>query len=1010
MIAFLIQRPIAIFVSCCAVLALGLLAMQSLPISLLPNVTAPILQVQIRYPQASLLEVERLVTSPLRRQLVQVSQLVDLESESRDGQAMIRMQFAYGSNMDLLFLEANEKIDQLMGALPREVERPQVIRANASDLPIFLLHVRLADSVSDERKFLELSEFANSVLRRRLEQLAEVAMVDMTGRQFPEIQIRPDLARMQSLGIQQSDIQAVLQQANLPLGNLRVREGQYEYQLQVNNRLKSPQDIARLPLKLGERMLLLQEIATVELRAQTVQGSYLSDGQAAIGMAIIKQADARMADLSQSVEEVLVEFETTYPALHFSLSQDQSQLLEVAMSSLGQALLLGAILAFVVMWLFERDWRSAVLIGLSIPLSLLACMIGFFLLDISINVISLSGLILGVGLMIDNAIIVLDNINQYHQRGLRPFDAAVQATQEVIRPLLSSALTTSAVFLPLILLSGIAGALFSDQAIAITLGLGISWVVSITVLPTLYYLLYRSRSAGASLPLPAPKPGYQLYQQSVGWVMKHPGLAGGGFLILAVIGIGGMLRLPVQQFPDIPQSAIRLEIDWGESIHPAENQARVQALLSQFHSSLSSSASEIGPQQFVLQQDANLTPSQSRLYLEIKGPIQVPTLQAMIRDWMQTQYPNSRYAFSAPPSLFEKLFVSDEPLLLAEVSRPDPQAWISLSDGQALIQGLNEQLGIQLPSLSSQTTLLVSFLPEQLLLYQIEPQQLHLHLKRIAQSYWLDDIAIGQQVIPIRLSGSATDLRQLLQTSQLINAKGTSIPLSNLVRISSQDALVSLFANSAGPYLPIAFSELPAQPPVFQQQLRQIIQEAGFLVHFSGQLFENQTLVREFAYLLLLALLLLYLILAAQFESLLLPLVVLLEVPLDLAGVWLLLWIGGASLNLMSLIGIVVMSGIIINDSILKIDTIHRLRLQGISLPAAIHQGGQRRLKPILMTSLTTILAALPLLFGGDLGSSLQSPLALALIGGMLVGTFVSLYFIPWAYFWIYREKGQFYG
>ncbi|MEM7657890.1 MAG: efflux RND transporter permease subunit [Bacteroidota bacterium] len=1005
MIAFLLQRPIAIFVSCCAVLALGLLAMQSLPISLLPNVAAPTLQVHIRYPQASLTEVERLVTSPLRRQLVQVSQLIDLESESQDGQAMIRMQFAFGSNMDLLFLEANEKIDQLMGSLPREVERPQVIRANASDLPIFLLHVRLADAAADERKFLELSEFTNSVLRRRLEQLAEVAMVDITGRQFPEIQIRPDLDRMQSLGIQHSDLQAVLQQANLPLGNLRVREGQYEYQLQVTNRLKSPQDIAQLPLKIGERILLLEEIATVELLAQTAQGSYLSDGQAAIGMAIIKQADVRMADLSQSVEAVLMEFETAYPDLRFSLSQDQSQLLEVAIRSLGQALLLGAILAFVVMWLFQRDWRSAGLIGLSIPLSLLGCMIGFFLLDISINVISLSGLILGVGLMIDNAIIVLDNMTQYRQRGLSSFEASVQGTQEVIRPLLSSALTTSAVFLPLILLSGIAGALFADQAIAITIGLGVSWVVSITVLPTVYHFLYRSRSTGDSLTSVVLKPRHQWYQKSVEWVLKHPGWAGGGFLILAGLGIGGMLQLPLQQFPDIPQSAIRLEIDWGESIHPAENQARVQVLLNQLHSSLSHSASEIGSQQFVLQQDVNLTPSQARLYLESSNPAQVQVLQATIRDWIQTQYPNSRFSFSAPPSLFEQLFVSDEPLLVAEISRPDPQAWISLSDGQALIQRINDQLGTQLPSLPSQTTILIEFLPEQLLLYQLEPQQLHDHLKRIAQTYWLDDIAIGQQLIPIRLSGPPTDVRQLLQTSQLINSEGRAIPLSSLVHISSQDALVSLFANPAGPYLPIAFSELPASPSVFQQQLRQIIQDAGFQVHFSGQLFEDQSLVQEFAYLLLLALLLLYLILAAQFESLLLPLVVLLEVPLDLAGVWLLLWMGGTSLNLMSLIGIVVMSGIIINDSILKIDTIHRLRLQGVPLQTAIHQGGQRRLKPIVMTSLTTVLAALPLLFGGDLGSSLQSPLALALIGGMLVGTLISLYFIPWAYYLMYRGK-----
>ncbi|MEM6805206.1 MAG: efflux RND transporter permease subunit, partial [Bacteroidota bacterium] len=473
MVKFLIHRPIAVLVTALALSILGIMLAYQLPVSLMPDIEIPEITVQVNGKNLSSKELESSVVGALRRELLQVPYLQDIESRSRDGIGILKLRFEYGASIDYAFLDVNEQIDAAMARLPRDIERPNVIKASATDLPVFFLNVSykaVLDSLISEDRYLELSEFSEEIIRKRLEQLGEVALVDITGTQYPEIQIEPDLELLQHLGIKEVQLRQLLEEHNVDLGNLIVREGKYQYNVRFSSFLKSASDIAGLYLKVNDRVLQLKELAEVRLLPQKRGGAYFSNGKQAIGLAIIKQADARIADLEEKVKFLVEVFEKDYPELEFSLSQDQTKLLNYSIRNLGQSLLIGSLLAFVILFLFLRNARSPWLIGISIPFSLFLSLLFFYFLKISINIISLSGLILGIGLMIDNAIIVIDNISQYIGRGLSRDEACVKGTNEVIRPLVSSTLTTSAVFFPLIFLSGISGALFWDQALAVSIG------------------------------------------------------------------------------------------------------------------------------------------------------------------------------------------------------------------------------------------------------------------------------------------------------------------------------------------------------------------------------------------------------------------------------------------------------------------------------------------------------------------------------------------------------------
>ena len=1019
MVKFLLKRPIAVLMAFTACFIIGLVTYFTLPVSLLPDIAIPQITVQVAGENSSARELENTVVAPVRRQLLQVAGLREIKSETRDGAGIIRMEFDFGVNTDLAFIEVNEKIDAAMNSLPKEAERPKAIKASATDIPVLYLNMTLKNDQpftdSDEQQFLTLCELAENVVKRRIEQLPEVAMADITGVPGRMLQIVPDQEKLSITGITVEDIENALAANNVEPGSMLVRDGYYEYNIRIATLLRTPEDVENIHIRKGDRLMQLKDLCQVAVVSQKEQGLSVAGGKRAVTLAIIKQSDENMDAMKAKLKETTDYFTTLYPDIDFEVCRNQTELLDYTISNLQDNFTIGFLLIFIVAIYFLGDVRSPIVIGLSMTVSVVVTFFLFYFFKVSLNVISLSGLILAVGMMIDNSIIVTENISQYREKGYSLKRACAAGTTEVITPMLSSSLTTVAVFVPLIFMSGIAGAIFMDQAFSIAAGLLVSYVTGVMLLPVLYLLFYRMDIRGRSW-LSKRFDNQQknnkvehFYDKGIDWVFSHKKLSLGMTLATLPLCVFFFFYLEKERMPEIEQNELVMRIEWNENIHVDENRRRVDELMKQADAQVKEHTAYVGMQDYILNGGSELSATEAELYFKTEEPDGIVQLQEWLDKEVKAKYPLAVLTFSPPETIFEKLFVTGEADVVAQLhpenrtQAPEPEVLQRL-EGQMM-----ERTGLQTEGIAFRNQMNVVVDRERLLLYKVSYAELTRVLRTAFKENQVSTLRSYQQYLPVGIAGEERTINEVLANTLVQtqpDEKGTVnyVPLNGLVKVIPSEDLKSITAGKNGEYIPVSFFEV-ADAPKLMEDIDEVIQEAdGWEVDFSGSFFSNEKMIGELAVILLVSILLMYFILCAQFESFLQPLIVLVEIPIDIAFALTSLWLLGHTLNLMSAIGIIVTCGIVVNDSILKIDSINELRKAGTPLMEAIHTAGVRRLRPIIMTSLTTIMAMVPLLFSHDMGSELQKPLAIAMIGSMLLGTLVSLFIIPLIYWFIYRK------
>ena len=1021
MVDFLIRRPIAVLMAFTACFIVGLVTYFTLPVSLLPDIAIPEITVQVAEQNTSARELENTVVKPLRQQLIQVAKLKDMNSEVRDGAGIIRLSFDYGTNTDFAFIEVNEKIDAAMNYLPKDADRPKVVKASATDIPVFYLHLTLkndsAYGQTDERTFLDLCEFAESVIKRRIEQLTEVAMVDVTGLLERQLQIVPEPDKLAVLGISIEDIENVLAQNNVEPGSMIVRDGYYEYNIKFSTLLRTDEDVKNILLRKEGRIIRLGDFCHIGIVPVEEKGLSMSNGKRAVTLAVIKQADENMDDMKRAVTHTMDYFRKVYPDIDFGISRNQTELLDYTISNLQQNLSLGFLFICIVAVLFLGDVKSPFIIGLTMVVSIVISFLFFYLFKMSLNIISLSGLILALGMMIDSSIIVTENISQYRERGYSLRRACVAGTSEVITPMLSSSLTTIAVFVPLIFMSGIAGALFYDQAFSVTIGLLISYFTGIMLLPVLYMLVYRTglhrKSWLGSMRINNPLNGHTLdrfYDAGVDWVFAHKILSVLFCIVSVPLCVFFFFFIDKERMPEIDQNELMVHVEWNENIHVDENRRRVNVLFQELNAGIIEHTASIGQQDYLLNREQALSSSESELYFKTEKSSQIPLLQQEIYRRLKNEYPLAVLTFMPPETVFEKLFVTGEADVVAELYARNKEKTPVAIDLQDLAARFTERTGVSPTGISFENQLNISIRQESLLLYNVDYNELYRELKAAFKENSVAMLHSYQQYLPISIVGEERTVNEILrqtliQTRADAEGKVEYIPLMNLVKVAPAEDLKTVTAGRNGEYVPYRFYDVDDADYLMKEVKQVADADGGWDTAFSGSFFSNRKMLDELVVILFVSILLMYFILAAQFESFVQPLIVLLEIPVDVAFALLLLWVCGHTLNLMSAIGLIVTCGIIINDSILKLDAINELRKAGMPLMEAIHEAGRRRLRPIIMTSLTTIFAMVPLLFSFDMGSELQKPLSVAMIGAMFIGTLVSLFIIPLIYWFIYRKK-----
>ena len=1015
MIKVLIHKPIAVIMTALGILILGLLASNYVPVSLMPDLDIQEITVQVNAKNSAAYELENSVIKPLRNSLLQLNHLENIKSETSSGQATIKLNFTHGTKIDYTFIEVNEKIDRAMSSLPRDIDRPKVIKASASDIPVFYLNVTFKNSPTSDQsnnitpEFIEFNQFANQVIRKRIEQITEVALVDVNGLVYPEIVVIPNLSKCLSLGIDLNEIESSIKKQQIEIGSILVKDSQYQYNLRLGTTLTNLKDIENIYINKNDKLYQLKDLAEVKEKSQKRKGLVISNDKEAVSLAIIKQSDARIKDLKAALQTTITAMEADYPEINFSITRDQTKLLDVAIQNLSQSLLWGMLLAFVVMFFFLKDIKSPILIGISVPVSIIVCLLFFHLLGISINIISLSGLVLGIGLMIDNSIIVIDNITQYREMGYSLSEACVKGTNEVFKPLLSSVLTTCAVFIPLIFLSGITGALFYDQAMAITIGLFASLLISITLLPVIYRLFYLKEGRFTKINAFIKKINRlnyeKAYEKGFRFVMKKQGIAFILFFSFIVLTVSLFFMLPKKTMPSLSNSETFLKVDWNESINVEENKKRILKLIEPVKDSIVDYNAFVGQQQFLLNKDADAKTSEVTLYVKTSSPKKLVLLKKELSNYLNKNYPQAIQEFKEVDNIFNIIFSENDAPLTAKIRSVENIGTSQKKELKAVWKSLSKKLPetqIQPISWEENITLLAN--KEKMILYNVSSDALFNTLRSAFNEREIFSLVDNQNYIPVVLGGEEKTIREVLHETLIKVNDSTRFSIADFITEVKEENLKTITAGKDGEYYAMNL-EVSNEKPVMKKIKEVIAQNKQFDVTFTGSIFKNKKLIDELLVVLIVTLVLLYFILASQFESLTLPFIILIEIPIAMSGAFLLLFVFDYSLNLMSMIGIVVMSGIIINDSILKIDTIIQLKKQGTGLLKALLIAGKRRLKPILMTSLTTILALLPVLLSNGIGAELQAPLAIALIGGMLLGTMVSLYLIPLCFYHLSKKK-----
>lgn len=975
---YLIKRPIAVSMFFLALAILGVMSFFFMPVSLMPDVDVPSLRIETTYPEGNPLFIEQSILRPLRQSFQGMYGIDQIESIAGPGTGQINLTFLYGTDMKLAFIDANEKIDQSLALLPIDIVRPLVRRVLSTDIPIARLQV-----YSDHHTMLELSDLCTFVVRRRLEQIKGVSLVEQNGGVRRVYRLTPNPIKMAVHNVTEQHLIQAVNQSNAFVSQVKVREGIYEYDVAFDHLLANPDNLKDVPVKTPAGQIVpLWEFAEMEQSVSRPVGSHFFNDKQGIVFAVHKQSSANFNDVGNSLRDIVELLRDEHINVSFELTQDQSALLSDSMGQLSASLVLGTFLAVIILFAFSAEWKSPTLMGVIIPISLLIALSAMYLAGLSINIITLSGLILGIGILIDNGIIIIDNMTAKQQAGNNLSIAAVNGSAELAPALLSSTLTTLCVFIPLIGQAGLAGSFFKEQAIALSIVLFASLMVSFFLLPVLYHLIRPSVTAIDSRFYTSILTSYKNSQ--------HPNISKkvvSAFFLVAILGAWSWWQLEVQNLPDVRTNDIRLHIEWDEPLNLNENVSRVARLVGK--SNCRTWEADIGKSD-IMEDEFNVV-QQALIYLSFDNYREKQQAISALQSELSARYPSALYTINRGKNPYDQLFGKEIPYLILKIRTANESminpAQLGLDpEGQLVLgRGFQNQSGLQ-----------VHFETTKMAQFGLNEEQLINKIKTYFNDQQVSEINTLSQRIPVLIRGKEQLRKDELDKLTVNVSDSTGYPLSYFIRFQAQETPMYVTADATGVYQHVEAEKFQLQSTL--DYFYDLALQHNWLITKGGRVMQEQQNLKGLLWSLTLAIVLLYIILAAQFESFRIPFVILAEIPISTSGSLFLLYISGSSINISSLLGIIIMLGIVVNDSILKTDTINRNRKAGMKLNEAIREAGSLRLKPILMTSITTVLALTPLIFGGGIGSDVQKPLAIAVTGGLIVGTLCSIYLVPVIY------------
>lgn len=978
----LLNRPVAALVLILATFIFGTLALRELSVDLLPQIDTPTLLVQTDWLGTSPREVEHRLNEPLEALISTVPGVENIHSLARPGQSILSITFAWGTDMNIAFLNTREKLERARPMLPQQAGRPQLLYANPSDEPVMVLGI--TDAGGDA---FELKRWAEQVLSRRLEQLDGVAQALIVGAVQPEVHIRFDSGKLDRFGLSLDHVRNALTEANrfTPAGELR--DGWYRYSVQIQSRIGSLDDIRDIPLlRAGETLLRVRDLADVTLAEADPLSFALLDGRPILTLLVKKDYGSNTVRVVRDVMPVLDDVRAAFPGIQVQVLSESASFIDLLIKNLLQTLAIGAVLSFVVLFLFLRDPRLPFTIGISIPVSIGITFLVMVLFDVNLNIVSLSGLTLGIGLLVDNAIVVLENINRYRD-GRSISEAAAIGTKEIALAATASTLTTLSVFAPLLFLSGFEGALFRDQAFTLSVSLLASLLVALFVLPVLV-------TYARPKPITFAHTGFdrltERYEASVQRVLRHPMWVGAGFIALIGGSILLWIALPKSLLPLAEPDRMELRV----SLPPNTSLSATRYAAIRMNQDVNRPGTLIlggYTDQTNLSRIADEALSVFRMDVPLQGPGDADRVMEAVSA-LRSEHPDWGIDVVGGDDVFAELLGGAEPPLMLRVvgedrSQSDAVAATMMPQIPGLAERYPERRSIYRIQLRS----------DALLRYGVQDQTVIRTLESLAQGNRVTEWQRDDEPVALRLY---TGTNASFDPSAVrIPAEGRRIPLTELADIRIEQEPAQLERSGQAPVLtfttPYGIGEAWNNVGRLRELATETSVRTGTQVRLAGSILRVESLLNDMSVLIGISLILMYLILAIQYESLGMPLMILLSVPFAWVGALVFLWLGGAGLNVMSFMGILILTGIAVNDAILKVDFMRRYLADTGDVDMAIRMASRHRFRPVVMTSATTILGLLPMILPFGEGFETRAALGLALIGGLVTSTLLTLYIIP---------------
>jgi HAE1 family hydrophobic/amphiphilic exporter-1 len=1011
---FSVKHPIFTIMMVLIVIILGMVSLSRLPVDLLPDITYPTLSIQTTYENASPEEIEELISRPIEAVLSAVPGVENIFSTSSEGNSSVRVTFTWGTDLDNAANDIRDRLDRVIPRLPEDATRPSLRKFDPASFPILIL------GASSDLDPVQMRRILDDQIKYRIERVPGVASVDIWGGLEREIHVNLDPDKIKALGLPLDYILAKINSENVDVPAGTIERGNFDVLIRIPGIYTDLDELRDTVVAVRDGVpIQLKEIASVEDSWQRITRIVRIDGQPGIRVSINKQSGKNTVDIAKKVFSELDRIKLDFPQIKLIPIIDTSKYIQDSIKSVGSAALYGGILAVLVLFLFLRNLRSITIIATAIPISIIATFALIYFGGFTLNIMTLGGLALGIGMLVDNSIVVLENTYRLQESGDSPLKAAINGSAEVTSAITASTLTTMAVFLPMVFIRGMAGIMFKQLAYVVSFALLCSLLVALTLVPMLSNKILRivkiQTSTDKKLNHKMVVSGRQFstrmengYKKLLHYSLAHRGLVL-GIAALLLVGSLALIRLVGTEFmPAADEGEVRVtgEMDVGTRVGVLDEKFKtITSIVKKEVPEIKSMVESMGGSSW------RAATHRGDLRISLKPESQRSRSSEEIADVLREKLVNiPGVVIRTRPGqglfLLRRMASSEEERVQVEIRGYDLEVANLLAE--RVKNALEKIEGVTDVRLSRETGT-----PEELMIIDRQKAaDMKLTVSQIANT--LQTILTGTQASNYREGGKEYWIRVKVKDSEymtlddildltLTNADGQPVVLRNVVDVhprkgpvrierKDQERIITVYGDISGRDMGSVMTDA-------RESLRSIPVPRDFSIIFAGDYEEQKKAFHELLLSLTLALLLVYMIMASLYESIIDPFVVMFSVPLAAIGVILVLFLTRTTFNIQSYIGCIMLGGIVVNNAILLVDHTNLLRRRdGLPMREAIEEAGRRRLRPILMTAMTTIMALIPLALGLSAGGSAQAPLARAVIGGLLSSTLITLVIVPVVY------------